>query len=456
MALSYPVDAPVQPDPVTPSSVAFHLRLGLFGFVLPLLEQLDARIDRRLVKTFLCTLEALMKFRNRAHGLLLSELGGYLMPPDQAPAGTKRLSNLLHSSKWSASLICDYLWDQARFRYHELLEAGQTALMLWDESVIEKPESISSEGLCAVRSSKAQRLKRIKPGFYTPPLGPPVFVPGLQWMALLLLGQSGPPTVVAMKWWTTRGTLAQNKRELQIALLTRCMATFPQVLHVFDRGYAGGPWLELLLNSQATFVVRWPKHYKLVANDPLFTPQNAWRLICGKRSMGRRLVWDARRQQWRRDGVLFLPVWTTDLRHRLWLVVSRTGNGREPWYLLTNQPVQSVDDAWKIIKAYARRWQIEMAWRYQKSELAVESPRLWTWECREKLLLMVTLLYAFLISLLQPQFKTLREWILRHFCHRTGERNRQKAAPLYRLRSAISRLWSTSQTNDRAYSQNSG
>jgi hypothetical protein len=33
----------------------------------------------------------------------------------------------------------------------ELEQEGETALLLWDESVLEKPESIKLEGLCAVR-----------------------------------------------------------------------------------------------------------------------------------------------------------------------------------------------------------------------------------------------------------------------------------------------------------------
>jgi hypothetical protein len=50
--------------------------------------------------------------------------------------------------------------------------------------------------------------------------------------------------------------------------------------------------------------------------------------------------------------------------------------------------------------AYARRWQIEMTWRYSKSELTFESLQLWTWERREKFLLLAILPYAFLLSLL--------------------------------------------------------
>ncbi len=49
----------------------------------------------------------------------------------------------------------------------------EQVLALWDESVLEKPESQKAQGLSAVRSSKAARLSRIA-GHYRPP-GAPVF-----------------------------------------------------------------------------------------------------------------------------------------------------------------------------------------------------------------------------------------------------------------------------------------
>jgi hypothetical protein len=104
----------------------------------------------------------------------------YLLWPDQAPAPTKRLSNLLRSRYWTADLIADWLWQQADTRVQTLLAAGDEPLLLWDGSVLEKPESIKSEGLCSVRSSKARRMGRIRPGFFNPPGGRPICVPGLQ------------------------------------------------------------------------------------------------------------------------------------------------------------------------------------------------------------------------------------------------------------------------------------
>ena len=49
-------------------------------------------LDKRLVRTFLAPIEVIITFGDRANGLLLSELGGYLKTPDKAPAGTKRRS----------------------------------------------------------------------------------------------------------------------------------------------------------------------------------------------------------------------------------------------------------------------------------------------------------------------------------------------------------------------------
>src|SRR5689334_17241506 len=93
--------------------VAKLLSRQLTACVQPLLTWLDALVDLRLVQTFLATLHVLLEFRHRNNGLLLSELGAYLASPDHAPAGTKRLSNLLHSSKWASQLIERFLWQRA-------------------------------------------------------------------------------------------------------------------------------------------------------------------------------------------------------------------------------------------------------------------------------------------------------------------------------------------------------
>ncbi len=120
---------------------------------------------------------------------------------------------------------------------------------------------------------------------------------------------------------------------------------------------------------------------------------------------------------------------------------ARPGHGRLPWYLVTNDPITTPDDAWRIILAYNRRWQIEMSIRFDKSELATESPRLREWSARWKLLLLAALAQAFLLALLAPRLEDIRQWLLAAWCHRTGQRSRTPATPLYRVRLALSHLW---------------
>jgi len=131
----------------------------------PFLTASDAQVDRRLVRTALATVQAIVRHRNRPQALLLSELGAYLSGPQHAPAGTKRLANLVHSPRWSAAAVEQFL--QARAVALVAAEAARAAegraLCILDGSMLEKPESTQGDGLRPVLSSKARRLRRPRP-----------------------------------------------------------------------------------------------------------------------------------------------------------------------------------------------------------------------------------------------------------------------------------------------------
>ena len=411
----------------------------LLAFLSPLLHRLNQQIDRRLVSTFLGLVMAILLHRHRNNGLLLSELGGYLLGAEHCRAGTKRLSNLLHSEKWKAGLLSRFLWEAGSRRVQEIKETGDMPLAIWDESVLEKPESLKAERLCAVRSSKAHRLKRIKPGFFNPPGGRPIFVPGFNWLQVLVIGRKGLPTLAHFRWWTTRGEHQSSKRKKERRVLRKIDRLWGKdVLHIWDRGFAGTPWLTIAFTHAARFIMRWPKAYQLLDEDgDLKKPGE---ISKGKRSWEHRMLWDARKRCERKVGIIAFPVSDAVHCQGLWLVVARR-KGQSPWYLLTTETIRNAEDAWQVVQAYARRWQVEMSIRYTKTELAFESPRLAKWQHRKKLLLIATLVYAFLLSLLEPALEKLCNWLLRTFCHRTGKRSRNARAPLYRLRLAISIFW---------------
>jgi hypothetical protein len=412
-------------------------------FLSPLLVFLDQLLDRRLVSTFSGLCKSILRLRSRSTGLYLSELGSYLLSPAQAPAGTKRISNLLRSARWSESNILQYLGLQAQL-YCQQLQAlkKERVLLLWDESVQEKAESLKSEGLCAVRSSKAKRLLKIKPGYYDPPTKEPVHVPGFRWVGLLLCGLKRPPQLARFRWWTSRGAHLTSLDIVRLDLLQWARELFGKaVLHVFDRGYASKAWLGLLLGHPDRFLLRWPSAYGLVDEKGL--KKRASRFSVGRRATSSQLVWDMVRKCQLRRSLLWQRCWHEAYADKpLTLIICRPGRkGRQPWYLLTNEEVKNDQQAWQLVHAYARRWQIEQSFRFTKSELAMESCRLWFWENRMKLLQIVALVYAFLLTLLEQKRQDYIQSLLRQACHRTGKRCRIAPTPLYRIRLALANLF---------------
>ena len=184
------------------------------------------------------------------------------------------------------------------------------------------------------------------------------------------------------------------------------------------------------LRRPASFYPALEQNYHPVGSDG--RKHEVWKISHGKRS------WDARRRCHPKTGGMALPVHLPEQDRQLFLVVPRPGYGRKPCYLITTQPISTAEQAWRISLAYARRWQIQMSLRFTKSEMAFESPRLTKCEARLKFLLIASLAYAFLLSLL-PHTNFILNLISR-YCHRTGKWSRDLSAPLYRLRLAISRL----------------
>lgn len=417
---------------------SLELETRCWRFLRPFLEELHKHVDRRLVKTLLDLVLVILMHRHRNNGLLLSELGDHLLGGERGPAGVKRIASLLHSAKWKSNLILKYLWERANEKVQELVASQAAVYVIWDESVLEKSESLKTEGLCAVRSSKAARLKRIKPGYFNPPTDRPIFVPGFNWLQILVTGLQGVPVLAHLCWWTTRGEKASQKRLEEGKILKKVAKLWGRkVMHIWDRGFAGAPWITLALNHRLRFILRWNNKYHLIGADG--RKQEAWKVVRGKRAWEHRMVWDARRRCQRKTGILAAPVHLPNDERQLFLVVSRPGYGRKPWYLLTTEPIHTPEQAWQIVFAYARRWQIEMSLRFTKSEMAFESPRLQAWEARLKFLLIASLAYAFLLSLLA--YTDFLFAFISRYCHRTGKWSRDISAPLYRLRLALSRLW---------------
>jgi len=319
-------------------------------FLSPLLIVLDRLLDKRLVRTLVQCCVAMIRFRNNKQGLLLSELGsymdGYRGLSERAPAGTKRVSNLLRSLKWSVLQIDQYLLNEANKEVEKLKEQGKKILCIWDGSVLEKPESRTLEGIAPVLSSKAKRTNRSRKGllFNAPPLRP-IRVMGMEWTGALIAGLQGIPKIAIMSWWTTKGAYAEKLREKEESLLRICVRKWgPLLTYVFDRGYASGPWLEVLEHFRVTFVIRWIKRH--IFYDQEGKEKKLWEIGRGKKYLAHKQIRETT------SGLkIACDLWWTPVRHpkysdQLYLVKARIKG--HVCYLITNERVKTEEQAWEI------------------------------------------------------------------------------------------------------------
>ena len=82
MRKQYPIPvAQEQALAYTAADVAQGLGIELATFLFPLLVALDEVLDKRLVRAFLATVQLIITFRDRVHGLLRSRDGRVVARP---------------------------------------------------------------------------------------------------------------------------------------------------------------------------------------------------------------------------------------------------------------------------------------------------------------------------------------------------------------------------------------
>lgn len=268
---------------------------------------------------------------------------GYHGEAVTATAGTKRLSNLIRSLKWSVLQIDRYLLEKADEEVKKLRKQGKRVLCIWDGSVIEKPESEKREGLCPVVSSKAKRLHRSKKGVvFNPPLKKPMTVTGMYWTGMLITGMQGVVNVAMMCWWTTRGVYATKTQQQEEDLLRVCVRKWGDILtHVFDRGYSSGPWLQVLQSLRVKFVIRWKKgHLFLNAKGE---EKKLWQIGQGKKYLGHKEIRDMDTGEKMLCDLWWAPIRHSQYAYQLYLVKFRIKTNI--WYLVTNETMKREEQA---------------------------------------------------------------------------------------------------------------
>jgi hypothetical protein len=167
----------------------------------------------------------------------------------------------------------------------------------------------------------------------------------MQWTAAVIVEMQGLPHLALSRWWTTKGVFATRLRDAQEEALQVCLSKWGLLLvHVFDRGYASGYWLTILVKYRARFVIRWiGKHVFLTLAGE---EKKLWEIGQGKKYLAHKEIWDTITGEKMPVGL-----WWCTLRHPqseqpLMLVKARVKKG--VMYLITNDPVKTEMQAWEI------------------------------------------------------------------------------------------------------------
>lgn len=122
---------PKPPDEFDAREVSELFGERLLRFLHPLVQHLHDvnKVDKRPLKTLVQVVEAILAFRDEAHGLVLSELGDYLDRLHGGGGGTKRLATLIHHEKWQAQEMEAFLWGRAKAQLEDWEGQGQDGLL---------------------------------------------------------------------------------------------------------------------------------------------------------------------------------------------------------------------------------------------------------------------------------------------------------------------------------------
>jgi hypothetical protein len=170
----------------------------------------------------------------------------------------------------------------------------------------------------------------------------------MQWTGALSTGMEGMRNVALMSWWSTKGDEATRLRTQEAALLRKCVRPWGDILlHIFDRGYASGPWIQLLQFLKVRFVIRWKKGHLFF--DAKGDEQKLWPIGPGQKYFAQKQIHAVHTGEKMPCDIGWAPIRHPAYASQLYLVNVRVK--KKIWYLVTNEQVRTEEQAWEIVLA---------------------------------------------------------------------------------------------------------
>jgi hypothetical protein len=389
------------------------------GYLAPLMTSLAQRMDPRLVHSVKEALIAILVHPRPSQALMLTTFAEQSPHRPRLIHTVKRFYRLLHHPAFQASIVRRWLVERGTQSWGPAADE----LVLIDGSELIKPYAVRMEHLARVPNPLTKQ-------------GGPKTMPGYLLLAAVRTTLSkGMAQILDWRVWSTREPGFRSENQVTQQFLDRLLARVGRhAVLVMDRGFGRFRLLGHLAAISARFVVRVTSRRDFAVDDEGMVHLGllAYRLPL----VYERVVYDPLRKTDVLARYGFRRVHRTEIPGELTLVVQWLADIDEPWLLLTNEPVHGEEDAWRIVRCYWRRMEIEQTFRYLKSEVGLESFRVREFTAIERMVALGMVIYAFLIELLADQGPLVS--LLCRLTRWLGLKTEKETA--YKLRWGINRL----------------
>jgi hypothetical protein len=273
-------------------------------------------------------------------------------------------------------------------------QADEYQLVILDFSNLEKPYGYKFELLCTLKASGLRVGPRCRRGR----------VPGYNQLLALAVGQKKVGLTFAKTIsYKTEDFVSLNRDIFRAIRYSRVILKGHKLRFVCDRGFDDEKTFAFVVNLDEEFIIRL-YHNRLLQlrRGRALTERLLEEVVKGTRLRIRFTAWFKVRGRWRQCPVTlgYRKVWLPGHNHPYWLVVSNVYGMGQQWILLTNVPIQSVQQAKEIWFNYRRRWSVENAFRFLKKEgLRWEDFKVLGWEAIRRLVNLVLIAALFLLNI---------------------------------------------------------
>ena len=352
------------------------------------MQLLAARVDPRLMRSFQEAFFAVLTGHDARTSLLLTSLAESAPPTcDKLIYTVKRFYRFLRNNDWSDDDLRQYVLNRS---VAHTPEKSKDELLIVDMSGCEKKYGKKMEHLCGIRDTDDGLQERKATRGY------PFLV------AVRTSLAKGPARLVSWDLfsYTAPEFLSQNLVEWQfIQSLWQRFGT--KVIFTMDRGFGRFSLLGEMSRLGMRFVVRMKQDVSVDPGDERLVRLKwlayAMTLVHWKKVYST----EEKREKIARYG--WRKVKRSEVKGDLYMVLQWLEGEERPWILLTNERIESAEDAWRIVRIYWRRMEVEQSLRYVMSELGLESFRVRRMKAIKKLFALAMTVLALLVELFEGQ-----------------------------------------------------